>query len=429
MTARRPQTKVQALAGLVILGVVTAPLLLPASADAGTPAPQFRKVAPPNVFYPVVGTKTVKDLATSTKRRPGTDIRTACNAAVRAAHPGVVQVLSPLPSGQRVRIVASGNGGQRTLYAHLGSISVTDGQILQSGQGLGRVGKQAKNGECTLYFAATRNKKPLNATAWLNYWVGRKPPVGNLFDTQGFTLATFNILGASHTKNSKKYATYPSRLNKAFNVMQRERLDVIGTQEFQGVQWDYFKKRGYADTFGAFYWNPAGKKRDTENLILWRKSTMEYVSGSTLDIPYFYGSTRHIPVVLLKEKKSGRTAYFINTHNAADVRGPARKYREQAIAIEKAKIVELRKTGRPVFITGDFNDRKEAFCPMTANKLTISPNSVPHMTCVYPKQSSIDWIFAAGQARFSSFEYDWSVKNSSKLTDHPIVFARTHLQN
>ena len=97
MTARRPQTKVQALAGLVILGVVTAPLLLPASADAGTPAPQFRKVAPPNVFYPVAGTKTVKDLATSTKRRPGTDIRTACNAAVRAAHPGVVQVLSPLP--------------------------------------------------------------------------------------------------------------------------------------------------------------------------------------------------------------------------------------------------------------------------------------------------------------------------------------------
>ena len=28
------------------------------------------------------------------------------------------------------------------------------------------------------------------------------------------------------------------------------------------------------------------------------------------------------------------------------------------------------------------------------------------MTCVYPKPSSIDWIFAAGQVRFSSFGRD-----------------------
>ena len=116
-------------------------------------------------------------------------------------------------------------------------------------------------------------------------------------------------------------------------------------------------------------------------------------------------------------------------HNAADVRGPAKKYRQQAIAIERAKIIELRKTGRPVFITGDFNDRRDAYCPMTADKLTISPNSLPGVTCSYPAKSSIDWIFAAGQARFSTFKYDWSAKNNGRLTDHPIVSARTHLQD
>jgi endonuclease/exonuclease/phosphatase family metal-dependent hydrolase len=210
--------------------------------------------------------------------------------------------------------------------------------------------------------------------------------------------------------------------------MDKSSFDVVGTQEFQETQFDYFKKQGYTNTWGAAYWNPPGKQRDTENLILWRKSTMEYVDSWTYDIPYFYGSTRHVPIVLLKEKKSGRTAYFLNVHNAADVRGPAKKYRTEAIALEKAKIIELRKTGRPVFITGDFNDRREAFCPMTANKLTMSPNSIPHTGCDYPKQSSIDWIFAAGQARFSSFAYDQSAHNAN-ITDHPIVYAQTHLQN
>ncbi|MEO7351440.1 MAG: endonuclease/exonuclease/phosphatase family protein, partial [Marmoricola sp.] len=205
-------------------------------------------------------------------------------------------------------------------------------------------------------------------------------------------------------------------------------FDVVGTQEFQERQYDYFVSRGYSETWGSYYWDPEGKKRDTENLILWRKSTMEFVSGSTYDIPYFGGNIRHVPVVLLREKKSGRTAYFLNVHNPADVRGPAAKYRAQAIAIEKQKIIDLRATGRPVLITGDFNDRQAAFCPMTADKLTISPNSIPHSTCVYPRQNSIDWIFAAGQARFSSFTHD-KYSQTARVSDHPMVFGRTHLKD
>ena len=88
-------------------------------------------------------------------------------------------------------------------------------------------------------------------------------------------------------------------------------------------------------------------------------------------------------------------------HNPASVRGDAAVWRAKAIQIERAKIIELRKTGRPVFLTGDFNAREKAFCPLTAGKLTITPNSVPRMTCVYPRQTSIDWLFAAGQTRFS----------------------------
>lgn len=427
MTAQRSRTKVRALVGFVALGVAFTPLLVTQAAEARTRAPQFRAVSAPQVFYPVKGTPSVRDLATSTRRRTGTDIRTACDAAVFASHPGTVQVRSATSTGQRVRVISSTNG-LKTSYAHLSNLQVSDGQIVQSGQALGQIVRAPRSGACTLYFAASSNGRRLNPTAWLNDWVGKTAPVADLFDTPGFTLASFNILGASHTTNSTRYATYPSRLNKAVALMESRAFDVVGAQEFQERQFDYFVSRGNADTWDSYYWNPEGKRRDTENLIMWRKSTMEFVSGSTFDIPYFGGNTRHVPIVLLREKATGRTAYFLNVHNASNVRGPAAQYRAEAIAIERQQIIDLRATGRPVFITGDFNDRQDAFCPLTADKLMISPNSIPSMDCAYPQQSSIDWIFAAGQARFSSYTRD-SYSQTSGTSDHPMVFARTHLKD
>jgi endonuclease/exonuclease/phosphatase family metal-dependent hydrolase len=241
-------------------------------------------------------------------------------------------------------------------------------------------------------------------------------------------VASFNILGASHTSNSSRYATYPSRMSRAVTLMNQRKLDVVGTQEFQGKQYDYFLSKGHGNDWGACFWNPAGKKRDTENLVLFRKSTMELLDCSTFDIPYFKGNTRHVPAALLKEKATGRTFYMLNVHNPANVYGNAAKWRAQAIAIEKKKVIDLRATGRPVFITGDFNDRQAAFCPLTANKLMISPNSIPSIACAYPRQSTIDWIFGAGQVRFSSYLRDMYPKNV-KISDHPIVQARAHIQH
>ena len=81
--------------------------------------------------------------------------------------------------------------------------------------------------------------------------------------------------------------------------------------------------RGFNKTWGSYYWDPAGRKRDTENAVIWRKSTIEFISGETFDIPYFNGNIRHMPVVLLREKSSGRTFYIMNIHNPANVRGNA----------------------------------------------------------------------------------------------------------
>ena len=428
MTAHRPQILLRALVGLVTLGVVLTPTLVPAADAAKTKDPKTRVQTAPNVFYPLRNLASVKDLRISSRKHFGTDITGPCTAGVFASHPGVASVYTAPNLGTYVRVRANGGAGLTTTYGYLGRAFVTDGQIIQSGQAIGQVGKRPGTSSCRLYFSVTRGGRYANPTAWLNAYVGKLAPVSALFGTRGFLIASFNVLGASHTARSSKFASGNARINRTMAMLNARHIDVVGTQEFQETQFDYWASRGNLNTWGAFYFDPAGRRRDTENALLWRKSTMEFLSGETIDIPYFNGNIRHVPVVLLRERSSGRTVYVMNVHNPADVKGPAAGYRARAIAIEKQKIIDLRATGRPVLFTGDFNDRQKAFCPLTANKLTISPNSIPSTTCVYPKPSSIDWIFAAGQVRFSSFGRD-TYPQRARISDHPIVQARAHLQD
>jgi endonuclease/exonuclease/phosphatase family metal-dependent hydrolase len=430
MTTPRLKTAARALATVLALTVLVSPALTTTGSVAATQDPKFRKVTPPNVFYPVTGSRAVKDLKTYSRKHRGTDIQAPCGAKVFATHPGVVDVSTTNRRASKYSVrLASSRGGLGVLSTYLNSVAVTDGQIIQAGQVLGTVGRKSSRTPCGIYVRIGNNGVQQNPSTWLNTWVGKAPPIRTLFGTTGFNVASFNLLGASHTVRSSRFATYKPRLDRAVSLMNSYKLDVVGTQEFQETtQFDYFVARGYAKTWGAHYWNPPGKKRDTENAILWRKSKMEFVEGSTFDIPYFNGNIRHVPIALLREKSTGRTAYFLNVHNPANVRGNAAGWRAKAIKIERAKIIELRKTGRPVFITGDFNDRQEAFCPLTGKKLTISPNSIPSMTCAYPKQQSIDWIFGAGQVRFSFFSRD-KYSQTANISDHPVVRARAHLQN
>ena len=133
MSAPRPKTSVRALAGLVTLGVLASPVLVSQTADAATRAPQFRTVSAPNVFYPVRGTKAVKDMRTSTKRHAGTDIKAACNAPVYASHPGTARVLTGVKwAGKTLVQVSSNKNGLVTGYAYLDRSLVTT--ALRDGQ-------------------------------------------------------------------------------------------------------------------------------------------------------------------------------------------------------------------------------------------------------------------------------------------------------
>jgi endonuclease/exonuclease/phosphatase family metal-dependent hydrolase len=423
--------------GLVAASLLTIPLVGASPAQAKKASHPRASVAP-NVFFPAVARR-ARDLKTAGKR-PGTTIKAGCGTKVVAAHPGTAIVSSSTTSGPNLVTVVTTPGRTTTYYGFMKSASVVSGQIVQAGQEIGRVGRagSAAPGFCSLYFAVKNNYgRPANPSRWLGRLVGKPLNSTSLFGNWGFVVASMNTLGASHTRTGK-YPGWDVRTPKQLALLNSYAVDVVGLQEFQRVQRDTFMSAS-AGTFGIFpdddtLNNPESPNAEfthqvgpTENSIIWRNSTMEFVSASWVDIPYFTG-TRHIPIVLLRDRQTGRTAYFINTHNPASGvgYGDQAANRAQAIAIERAKIIELRATGRPVFITGDFNDKKPAFCPLTAEKLMITPDSIPSMTCAAPKSLGIDWVFAAGGARFTRYARDWKPKNM-KLTDHPIVWARAHL--
>lgn len=434
--ARRSHHRVAALSAPLLIALAVPAVLVTAgtSADAKTSPPASRVSYAPNVMYPVArGTKGVSDRNLyRAGRYNATQIQAPCGARVVAAHAGTVSFSALNPTSRtRYLWVTTTKGRSMSTYTVAGTPTAAQGQVVSPGQTLGTVGNMGGTRACeTLFAIRSQYGNIMNPTGWLNVMVGKAMVETTYFGNRGFNLASFNMLGASHTDNGgSRYGSAASRTPKAVALLNKKTVDVAGLQELQGKQYDQLMSLA-GSTFASYTTNRTygDRPRDTENTLIWRRSSFKLLAAGQLAIPYFNGNTRMIPVVRLQQISSGRSAYFINTHNPANTGEYPRqeKWRAQAIAIERKKIIELRATGLPVFLTGDLNDRTAAFCPLTAGKLMLSPDSVPSTTCAPPKSPWIDWILGAGPTRFTTYDRDWSAKTQG-ITDHPIIVARTYL--
>lgn len=418
------------LVGTAVVGALVAPaliawnpagLVLAAKKPAGV---EQRFSEAPNVFFPVVS-KFAQDQKLFGKRH-GTEIKAPCGAAVRAATAGTALVSASKTSGPNLVKVVTSKGKLVTYYGYMRKARVTNGQIVAAGQQIGNVGNLGSAKNCSLYFAITNGVSgvtKIDPSKWLNTYVGKPVPQRSLFDDDGFVVANFNTLGASHTP-TKRYAGYAARTPKQVAMLGSYGIDVVGLQEFEVSQRKIFLEKAQGK-YGIW---PSETAKVSANTVAWNNATMEFVSGHTIGVPYFKGRIWQMPVVQLRQKSTGRTAWFINVHNPASIKkyGDQSKWRKQAIAIERAKVIELRQSGEAVFLLGDLNDREKAFCPLTEGKLMISANSIPSMTCAPPKSLFIDWVFGAGPVRFTSYALDWAPKDK-RLSDHPIILTRAHL--
>lgn len=86
----------------------------------------------------------------------GIDIRAASGAPVRAAGPGEVLFTGWIRGFGQVVIVDHGRG-LSTVYAHLASVSVTEGDAVKTGSLLGKVGNSGANTDYGLHFEVRRS--------------------------------------------------------------------------------------------------------------------------------------------------------------------------------------------------------------------------------------------------------------------------------
>jgi hypothetical protein len=180
---------------------------------------------------------------------------------------------------------------------------------------------------------------------------------------EGFVLASFNILGDSHTRPSGErpgWRSGPERMPDQLASLEAAGVSVAGLQEFQATQWDVVRNR-YGHTWDVY----PQARRNTQNGIIWRRNEWTLVRGEQFTIPYFHGRPAVQSLVQLQQVSTGQTIVVVNVHNPADVRSPADRWRREALGIELNLVNRLKATGAPVFLTGDFNEVHDPHCTFT----------------------------------------------------------------
>ena len=246
--------------------------------------------------------------------------------------------------------------------------------------------------------------------------------------TDEFVIASFNILGASHTDGRRGRPGFDHsrvRLPRAIEVLRRTDADVVGLQEFQRSQRDRFLAR-----VGKEWAVYSTYDHNTDNSIAWRTDRFALVEGSWARVPYFHGRMRRMPIVALRSRTTDRVVYVMNVHNPADSKGNAAKWRRKAMRIERRVTAKLTSERRaPVILTGDMNDREEFFCPFTEPGIMhsfVGGSNPPDGPCLTPR-AGIDWIFGNQYVEFADPRIDRSGLVTA-ASDHPIVSARVLLR-
>ncbi|MEO7351304.1 MAG: endonuclease/exonuclease/phosphatase family protein [Marmoricola sp.] len=241
-----------------------------------------------------------------------------------------------------------------------------------------------------------------------------------------FTMATFNLLGSSHTRGGGKasrMASGPQRIANAVSILDSHGVSVVGFQEFQPDQRRAFagRARGW-----EIYPGDGLGRGDGENSVAWRTDTWELVKPGSIPIPYFNGRVRQMPSVLLRNKETGVQAYFSNFHNPADTGRFRNQGRFRAVATSREITLfnQLESTGIPQFVTGDMNDRAEYFCRVTGSTpLIAAAGGSNNGGCAVPRPTQIDWILGSPKVEFSDYSVDRDAL-VRRTTDHPVVFTQ-----
>lgn len=235
-----------------------------------------------------------------------------------------------------------------------------------------------------------------------------------------FRMIDQNALAASMNNPGERNAAWPkygARTTGLWSMIQGYGADIATFQEFQPVQQQLLHQLsgGQYDMF------PTGNVPLATRAIMWRASRFQLVSAQLNPNPWFFGSRRLSPQVLLRDRKTGLEFYVATYHNPPDTAGSQARWRHGDMWMEINATNRLLTQQKPVIVTGDMNDRSIAFCAWTSGTgmHAASGGSNVGGDCRTPP-NPVDWTFGSDQVAFSGYHLDEATK-ARRISDHAMV--------
>ncbi len=235
-----------------------------------------------------------------------------------------------------------------------------------------------------------------------------------------FKLASFNVLGASHTGARSGVR----RIKVVARMIGSRGVSIAGFQEFEKIQATTFKRvtRGRWGVVSV----PRGQGSDTRNAIVYSKARFTLLSKSWLSIPY-YGPEVKVPIARLRARRTGKVIYVMNTHNASNAHGPAWRKRREAVRRQVRRLTQMRRKGATVFFTGDMNSGTKVHCAVTrGGSFKAASGGSVGLPCKAPRANNIDWIFGTRDVRFTHWVAD-RTPHTRRLSDHSLLVVRVRI--
>lgn len=252
---------------------------------------------------------------------------------------------------------------------------------------------------------------------------------------QEIKVMSYNIrLGSGEDgTNSWRY-----RAPMTLEMLEDQAPDIFGVQEALDYQVQFIKE--YTKDYACVgVGREDGKKKGEHMSIFWNKKTMKLLKWGTFwlsetpDKPskgWDAACYRTATWALMKDKKTGKKFYFVNTH----LDHVGKEAQKNGLALIVKKIAEINPDGLPMVLTGDFNVKpddpslKDLDARMKCTR-KVAAKTDSHYTYngwgKASKDSVIDYIYISGFSACS--EYQTVTKKYSGRTfvsDHYPIISR-----